>query len=180
MKTMESEEGYTYKERDELYKIKKELEKTTEDTEEYKEEKPQREVKRVTRKSMPKLHGDDFSPLIKTSSDVIGNLFDRVKFLNERVSETKESINLRKELHKEIINGIDADIQDKLKLLKGLSDIDDIRDFKLDISALRMEKRRENVQFWRDITELNAELRKLMEDQQTESKIADLFKELGD
>jgi len=63
-------------------------------------------------------------------------------------------------------------------LLAGLSDIDDIRDFKLDISTLRMEKRRENVQFWRDLVQLTTELRELMEEYKTESKIANLFREL--
>jgi len=63
-------------------------------------------------------------------------------------------------------------------LLTGLSNIDDIRDFKLDISSLRMEKRRENVLFWRDIFDLGTQLRELMEQYQMEVKIANLFREL--
>jgi hypothetical protein len=41
-----------------------------------------------------------------------------------------------------------------------------------------MEKRRENVQFWRDMVQLTTELRELLEEYQMESKIADLFREL--
>jgi hypothetical protein len=41
-----------------------------------------------------------------------------------------------------------------------------------------MEKRRENVLFWRDIFDLSTQLRELLEEYQMEAKIASLFKEL--
>ncbi len=117
-------------------------------------------------------------PLRRVSPKVIGNLFDRVEFLKQRMIEIKNALDNRKTLHNDLIKEINEDIEDKQKILTKLADIDDIRDFKLDISTLRMEKRRENVQYWRDIFELSTELRELMEEYQMESKIASLFKEL--
>jgi hypothetical protein len=145
---------------------------------EYREAEKPREIK-VERRTMHQMFREvELEPLRKISPKVIGNLFDRVEFLRQRISETQAALETRKRLHEEIIKEIDADIADKQRMVAGLSDIDDIRDFKLDISTLRMEKRRENVQFWRDILQLRTELRELMEQYRTESKIAELFKEL--
>jgi hypothetical protein len=133
----------------------------------------------VQRKTIHRmLNEKDIEPLKRVSPKVMGNLFDRVDFLRERMAEIKNSLNDRKILHESLITEIDTDIEDKQSILGRLSDIDDIRDFKLDISALRMEKRRENVQYWRDVLELRTELRELLEQFKTESKIADLFKDL--
>jgi len=46
----------------------------------------------------------------------------------------------------------------------------------LDISLLQREKRKENVQFWRDVLELTTELREIIEQHEMESKIAEIFK----
>jgi hypothetical protein len=149
-------------------------------TEEYvekEEEKPRRiQVERRTIHKMITEPG--LEPLRRVSPKVIGNLFDRVEFLKQRMIETKNALEHRKTLHNELIREVDVDIEDKQKILAKLSDVDDIRDFKLDISTLRMEKRRENLQFWRDVLELTTELRELMEEYQMESKIASLFKDL--
>ena len=126
---------------------------------------------------MPLLE-EGLQPLKKVSPKVIGSLFDRVDFLRTRISEIQSALDTRKRLHEELIKEIDADIGDKQRMVSGLSNIDDIRDFKLDISTLRMEKRRENIQFWRDLVQLTTELRELIEEYQTESKIANLFREL--
>ena len=136
------------------------------------------EKRRGRRSPQQMLLEQELQPLRKVSPKVIGNLFDRVDFLRTRITETQSALDTRKRLHDELVKEIDTDINDKKALLAGLSDIDDIRDFKLDISTLRMEKRRENVQFWRDLVELTTELRELMEEYQTESKIANLFQEL--
>jgi hypothetical protein len=145
---------------------------------EYRERERPREVKIERRTIHRMLREFELEPLKKVSPKVIGNLFDRVEFLRQRIAETQAALETRKRLHEEIIKEIDADIGDKQRMVSGLSDIDDIRDFKLDISTLRMEKRRENVQFWRDILQLRTELRDLMEQYQTESRIAELFKQL--
>ena len=146
--------------------------------EEYVERKASREIKVERRTIHHMLREGELEPLRKVSPKVIGSLFDRVDFLRTRINEIQSALDTRKRLHEELIKEIDADIGDKQRMISGLSNIDDIRDFKLDISTLRMEKRRENVQFWRDIFQLTTELRELMEEYQTESKIANLFREL--
>ncbi len=145
---------------------------------EYRKPAERREWKRERRSPQRMLLEQELEPLRKVSPKVIGGLFDRVDFLRIRIAETQSALDTRKRLHEELVKEIDTDVNDKKALLAGLSDIDDIRDFKLDISTLRMEKRRENVQFWRDLVQLTTELRELMEEYQTESKIANLFKEL--
>jgi hypothetical protein len=144
----------------------------------YTEPKTVVERKFTTRAGRMPLLEQELEPLRKVSPKVIGNLFDRVDFLRTRINEIQSALDTRKRLHTELVKEIDADIGDKQRMVAGLSDIDDIRDFKLDISTLRMEKRRENVQFWRDLVQLTTELRELMEEHQTESKIANLFREL--
>jgi len=145
---------------------------------EYRERERPREIK-VERRTMHRmLKEEPIKPLRTVKTKIVGNLFDRVEFLKQRITEVKAALETRKRLHKEIIEEIDADISDKQRMVAGLSDVDDIRDFKLDISTLRMEKRRENVQFWRDLLELSKELRELIEEYETESKIANLFREL--
>ncbi len=145
---------------------------------EYQEKEAPREIKVERRTIHHMLNEQELEPLKKVSPKVIGNLFDRVEFLKTRISEIQSALETRKRLHAEMVQEIDTDINDKGAMLAGLSDIDDIRDFKLDVSTLRMEKRRENVQFWRDLVQLTTELRELMEEYQTESKIANLFQEL--
>ena len=145
---------------------------------EYRKPVERRELKVQRRSPQRMLLETELEPLRKVSPKVIGSLFDRVEFLRTRISEIQSALDTRKHLHDELIKEIDVDIGDKQRMVAGLSDIDDIRDFKLDISTLRMEKRRENVQFWRDLVELTTELRDLMEEYQTESKIANLFREL--
>jgi len=145
---------------------------------EYREREKPREIT-VERRTIHKmLKESELEPLKRVSPKIIGNLFDRVEFLGLRIEETKTALDTRKGLHNELMNEIEMDIRDKQSTLSGLSDVDDVRDFKLDISTLRMEKRRECVQFWRDVLELTTEFRELMEQFETESKIANLFKEL--
>ena len=145
---------------------------------EYIERERPRETKIERRTAHRMLKEEPIKPLKTIGPKVIGNLFDRVEFLKQRIEEVRTALDTRKRLHEDIIKEINTDINDKQRMVTGLSNIDDIRDFKLDISTLRMEKRRENVQFWRDIFELTQELRQLMEEYETELKIANLFKEL--
>jgi len=133
----------------------------------------------VERRTIHKmLREEELEPLRKVSPKVIGNLFDRVEFLKQRLTETRAALETRKVLHKDLVVEIEVDIKDRQDMLGKLNDVDDIRDFKLDISTLRMERRRENVQFWRDVMDLTMELRELIEEYQMESKIANLFKDL--
>lgn len=148
---------------------------------EYREREQPREIvveSTTTHKMLKELLKEGDEPLKTIGPRVIGNLFDRVEFLRQRIIETKSALETRKKLHDELMNEIDVDIRDKQSTLAGLNNVDDVRDFKLDISTLRMEKRKESVQFWRDIFQLSTELRELMEQYETELKIANLFKDL--
>lgn len=146
---------------------------------EYEEREQPREIN-VERRTIHKMlrNQEELEPLRQVSPKIIGNLFDRVEFLSKRISETKTALETRHRLHDELMHEIESDVRDKESTLKGLSDIDDVRDFKLDISTLKMEKRKECVQFWRDVLQLSTELRELMEQYETELKIANLFKDL--
>lgn len=143
---------------DELYRIRKERERLT-----------------ISRQSMPRMENEDFNSLKIKSEKVVGNLFDRVRFLETRIKEIEESISIRKKLHEQIVSEIESEIEDKERLADALSDVNERRNLKLDVSVLRKEKRHELVQFWKDITELTIELRQLKEEYETERKIAELF-----
>ena len=110
---------------------------------EYKEEERERPRKiTIERRTIHKmLREEELEPLKKVSPKVIGNLFDRVEFLKQRITEARAALESRKALHKDLIAEIEADIKDKQEMLGRLTDVDDIRDFKLDISTLRMEKK---------------------------------------
>ena len=107
---------------------------------------------------------------------VIGDLFDRVKFLEQRIDELKSLMGTRETIHNEMVNDIDDDIIEKRQMVGVVSDLHERRNLKLDISILRKEKRHENVQFWKDLLELTTELRTLTEQYETESKIVSIFK----
>jgi hypothetical protein len=131
----------------------------------------------VKRKAMPKMEDLKVEPLNRATPEIIGSLFDRIKFLRERIKESNEMIDTRKTLHDQVIVEIDADIADKSSMESRLTDIDEKRNLKLDISILRKEKRHEQLQFWRDILELKTELRTLLEEYESESRIVGLFSE---
>src|SRR3989338_888726 len=151
-----------------------------EDTEEkYRLDKVRRLTDRV-HSGFPRLEEEKIEPLKLVSSSVIGSIFDRVKFLEERISEIHSNVELRGKLHADIIVEIDQDINEKESLMTMVSDINEKRNFKVDISVLRKEKRHEAVQFWKDVVELKSELRELQEQYEVENKIADLFKNLKD
>ena len=78
-----------------------------------------------------------------------------------------------------MVKEIEKDISEKEMLCSGISDMDEKRNFKLDISILRREKRTEIAQFWKDNFELNQELMKLLEELEIESKIVSLFKNIN-
>jgi len=130
--------------------------------------------------AMPRMEQDTIKPLKRISPKIVGNLFDRVRFLEDRIKEIGEIVKIREGLHSDMIKEIDVDIKEKEEMASRLADIDEKRNFQLDISVLRKEKRHEGVQFWKDITELKSELREITEKHQAETKITDLFKDLKD
>jgi hypothetical protein len=131
-----------------------------------------------SRQAMPRMEEEEIQSLKRLTPQVMGNLFDRVDFLRQRIDETKEAVEIRKRLHKEVIEEIDTDIKEKQEIEGRLADINEKRNFKLDISILRKEKRHEMLQFWRDILELRTELRELLEEYKTEGRIAGIFKDI--
>ncbi|MBI4175733.1 MAG: hypothetical protein HY518_00875 [Candidatus Aenigmarchaeota archaeon] len=134
-----------------------------------------KKVKVISRRAMPRLEDEEIEPLKLMAPKVIGNLFDRVGFLRERINEVASSMKFRETLHKDMVAEIDVDIQEKMSMESRVADIDEKRNLKLDISVLRKEKRSEGVRFWKDLMELRTELRELLEQYQTESKIAKIF-----
>ncbi len=172
-KSMRPEEEYKTEEDNERQPFFKE------DIEEkYRLDKP-RLFRDHTHSGFPRLEDEKIEPLKLVSSEVIGTLFDRVKFLEERIGEIDKNISLRSRLHDDIIIEVDIDIKEKESLMTMVSDINEKRNFKVDISVLRKEKRHEAVQFWKDVLELRSELRELQEQYQVESKIAALFKDMN-
>ncbi len=149
----------------------------------FKEDLPREElvekIRFVSKQAIPELEGEDTEPLEKKGSDVTGNLFDRVRFLRERIDETKKAMELRGSIHNDIVSDIDSDIGEKDRIEGQLTNMDEKRNIKMDISILRREKRSENVRFWKDMFELRTELRELLENYQTESKILGIFEDLG-
>ena len=43
----------------------------------------------------------------------MGNLFDRVHFLEARIQEIEENVSLRSKIHKEIVKEIEKDMEEK-------------------------------------------------------------------
>jgi hypothetical protein len=149
----------------------------------FREEVPEEElvekVRAVSRQALPKLEEEEIEPLKRLSPEVVGSLFDRARFLKERIDETRSAMDLREKIHNDIMSDIDSDIEEKDRMESQLTNLDDKRNIKMDISILRREKRAENVRFWKDIFELRTELRELLENYQTETKILKIFEDLG-
>jgi hypothetical protein len=133
------------------------------------------QIKRVTHPRMKEWKGP--KSLNRDPPEVFGTLFDRLRFLQDRETELQEMIEQRTSLHKDVIEEISKDIQDKEKTVSWLSDIEEKRNFKLDISILRRDKRFELLQFWRDTMELKTEIRQVMEQIETEGNIVNIFHE---
>ena len=113
----------------------------------------------------------DFRELRLIADEVIGNLFNRVKFLKGRIDELETALNERNQINKTQVEEIKEDINRKNRKLMTLSNIDDIREFELDITNLQMEKRKEILTFWKDTLEVKRELAELKEEYENKSKI---------
>ena len=105
-------------------------------------------------------------------SKIVGNIFDRVKFLRQRILELEEAIEARKEMNKKFNEEIEREIAELERILPTISDKEELREFKLNLMMLRMEKRKENTNFWKDIVALKKQLRELLEEYEIESKLS--------
>jgi hypothetical protein len=170
-----------YKKDERLYKMMEDIGKTgkmlKEPDEDYKLEK-NKVIRIVDHQAMPRMAEDEIEPLKIISSNVVGNIFDRVIFLEERIAEIRKNVATREKLHNAMIEEIEKDIEEKTAMVSLLSDPNERRNLKLDISVLRKEKRHEDVQFWKDLMELNTELKTLMEEYEAERKIASIFENI--
>lgn len=144
-----------------------------------KEDKRPKIATTVIKKMIRDMQVNELQPLQILGSKVMGNLFDRVKFLRDRISETEAEMRERKKLNEIFNQEIEKDIEDMEKTTCSISDFEILREFKLNLSLLRMEKRKENASFWRDIIALRTQLQELNEQYQSETKISDIFSNLN-
>lgn len=140
--------------------------------------KKQEAVSPILKKLMVSEQTADITSLKTIGSDVVGNLFDRVKFLKERIEETNSFIEERKLMNEQFNRDINDDIADMKKILPNIADREELREFKINLNLLKMEKRKENNLFWRDMVSLRNQLRELSEQFEVESKISKLFSDL--
>ncbi|MCS7106296.1 MAG: hypothetical protein NZ942_03200, partial [Candidatus Aenigmarchaeota archaeon] len=133
----------------------------------------------ILQKLVKDMQSSELEPLELFGSKVMGNLFDRVKFLKERIEEIKETIREREEMNARFNKEIDCDIEEMEKIISTISNREELREFKLNVTLLRMEKRKENTLFWRDMVALRKQLKELEEQYEEESKIASLFSDLN-
>ncbi|MFH1432019.1 MAG: hypothetical protein ABIG84_02270 [archaeon] len=136
-------------------------------------------IKIMQREAVPREDPEEVRQLRCAGSQIIGNLFDRVGFLEERIAEISKAVELRNQIHEEIIKDIDGDIQDKELFATKCIDFDDLRSIKLHISMLRQQKRKELIQRFHDNIALTTELRALREEYHSEKKIASIFDGAG-
>jgi hypothetical protein len=137
-----------------------------------------REVVTKQEKRWQKIKEERLRSLRLLGSELIGNIFERVRFLETRVGDIENAVQARQLINKKSIAEITQDIDKKESEIKTLSDPERIRDLQLDLTNLKMERRRETLLFWKDNLELQRELHQLKEQLTIESKVADLFEEL--
>ncbi len=137
-----------------------------------------REKKLVSKVATRGIEEEPIEPLERETPRIVGSLFDRLEFLKQRIDEANGAMDSRKKMHNDMVAEILADIKEKEEIERRLADIDDKRNFRMDISLLRKEMRAETVRFWKDLLELRTELRELLEQYQTESKIVGIFKDI--
>ena len=130
------------------------------------------------KKKWLKLKQERLRSLRLLGSELIGNIFERVKFLETRIKDLENSLKNRQLINNRAIDEITQDIDEKQSKINTLNDPDMIRDLQLDLTNLKMERRRETLMFWKDILELQRELHELREQLAIESKVAGLFEEL--
>lgn len=137
-----------------------------------------REVVTKQEKRWQKIKQERLRSLRLLGGELIGNIFERVRFLETRISDLQLAAQARQTINKNSIDEITQDIDEKESQIKTLNDPERIRDLQLDLTNLKMERRRENLLFWKDRLEVQRELHQLKEQLAIESKVAELFEEL--
>ena len=137
----------------------------------------EKEVKVPQKQAMPRPE-DEIDSIKRITPEIIGGLFERVRFLEERIEDIRSTMEDRKELHVMMLKEIDEEIAEKKVVESKLTDLEDKRNLKLDISMLRRDKRNELVRYWKDMYELRSELKELTERHEVEKKVAGIFERL--
>lgn len=135
-------------------------------------------TKEKVMQQMVKVLNDDTEPLKTFSNQVVGDIFDRVDSLRQRTLEIRAALDERRLINRKIAADIQEEIEEMEGMIAGVADIDKKREFKMHVTLLQMERRRENTNFWRDIIQLTKELQELEEQYRMELKMSKLFKEL--
>jgi hypothetical protein len=138
----------------------------------------EKEIVEKQAKRWQKIKEERLRSLRLLGGELIGNIFERVKFLEDRINDTQSALKSRLRINKQSINEISEDIDQKLSELNTINDPEMMRDLRLDLTNLKMERRRETLLFWKDTLELQRELQQLKEQLAIESKVAELFEGL--
>ena len=161
------------------YEDDRKLTSTFRKEEGYKEERAIIEKEIVLqKKKWVKIKEERLKALRLLGSELIGNIFERVKFLETRINDIETSFKSRQLINQSALEEITEDISEKTRTLSSTADSETIRDLQLDLTNLKMERRREILIFWKDKFELKKELQELKEQHAIESKVAKLFEGL--
>ena len=133
----------------------------------------------VIKKMIRDMQTEEMRPLEMFGNKVVGNLFDRVNFLRQRMNEMDAALRERKFLNVKFNEEIEKDIEEMEKIISSISDREMLREFKLNITLLRMEKRKENTNFWKDVLALRTQLQETKEQYDVESNISQMFNGLS-
>lgn len=142
------------------------------------EVKKQELISPVLKKIVAGEHRTTPKPLKDIGINVAGDIFDRTRFLKERIEETQSFIQQRESMHAKVNADIEKEIKEFETMIASISDREELREFKVNLNLLKMEQRRENDSYWRDRMVLMQQLRELKEQFHLESKISGLFSEL--
>ena len=161
----------------ELYKVTPEMKMEEPETKIEKEFELLKTKEKVMQQ-MIKVMNNDVEPLKTFSTLVVGDIFDRVESLRQRILEIRAALDERRSINRKISHDIQEEIEEMDAMLAGVADMDKKREFKMHVTLLQMERRREHTNFWRDITQLTQELQELEEQYRMELKMSKLFNEL--
>ena len=70
-------------------------------------------VVQVKHRTMPRMEDLKVEPLKRMTPEIVGSLFDRVRFLKERIEESNLMIQARNSIHEQVISEVNADIAEK-------------------------------------------------------------------
>jgi len=110
-------------------------------------------------------------PNFPSKPSFLPQIEDKLQFLRESIAEVEEQLGLRKEQKQALIDDIDQQICEVKSSIYALDHFGDMRNppqmnqrrnhLEKEIKKLEREKRQQELDYWRDITALQKELRQL-------------------